>query len=99
MRKTVVAVALAVALGGCSSVPERRDVSDVNVDWENYAPHVRERLGVAIGVGDCDALMREIDNAETNNDAQRERVGDGNDDLIMYIEALAHEEGCYDYDP
>ena len=95
MRRTLVAAALAVALVGCLP-PEKRDVSDVEVDWVNYPPEVRTRIS---GEHDCQPLEREIDLAKENDEAQRERFGDGNEDLVMYIEAVMWREGCFDYDP
>jgi hypothetical protein len=84
-----------VALVGCLP-PEKRDVSDVKVDWVNYAPEVRTRIN---GEHDCEPLEREIKLAKENDEAQRERFGDGNEDLVMYIEAVMWREGCFDYDP
>lgn len=84
MRALIVAIALVVV--GCSTPP---DVSEVHVDWENYSPQVRERIGEAVRFADCEALQSEIDVAEKT---------DGNGDLVAYVEALAYDEGCYDQD-
>jgi hypothetical protein len=36
---------------------------------------------------DCDGLQTEFDTADGNNTAQRNRTGDGNADLMAYIES------------
>lgn len=55
------------------------------VDWENSAPSLKERIDFAAKEKDCASLQREFDNAEADNVAQRNRVGSGNGDLMDYI--------------
>jgi outer membrane biosynthesis protein TonB len=68
---------------------------DQEVDWENHAPTVKfriDRLGVR---EDCDGLQEAFDNADANDAAQRNRTGDGNADLMGYIDQWLRHAGCY----
>lgn len=65
------------------------------VDWENYSPSVKERIDDMAFESDCDGLQREFDTAERNDDAQRARTGDGNADLMGYIDSKLEDAGCY----
>lgn len=65
------------------------------VDWENYAPEVKTRIDGFAGSGDCAALQQEFDIADANDDLQRDRVGDGNADLMDYIDEKMADAGCY----
>lgn len=66
-----------------------------DVDWENYAPSVRSRIDSLAAADDCDGLQHEFDTADANDDIQRDRVGDGNADLMGYIDEAMAEAGCY----
>jgi hypothetical protein len=44
--------------------------------------------------GDCIGLQAEFDTADANDDAQRDRVGEGNADLMAYIDQ-GLESGCF----
>jgi hypothetical protein len=94
LSRIVAAVAAVLSLWGCST-----DLTGgggtYDVDWENYSPDVRTRIDSAAARGDCATLQAEFDNAEANDDAQRERTGDGNADLMAYIDAQADEAGCH----
>lgn len=68
---------------------------DVDVPWENYAPSVRTRIDRAYAGQDCAALQQEFDTAADNNDAQRIRTGEGNDDLLEYLDVALEQAGCY----
>lgn len=89
MRRTLVAlvlVASACGAGGASG-------GDGNsVDWKNYASGLRSRLNAL--AGNCAALQTEFDNAYANDSAQRSRTGDGNADLMRFIQGLLDESGC-----
>jgi outer membrane biogenesis lipoprotein LolB len=87
LRRVVVAGLAMLLLGACSS--------GGSVDWENYSPDVRTRIDDAAASGDCAALQAEFDNADANDSAQRNRTGDGNADLMGYIDAKLSEAGCY----
>jgi hypothetical protein len=45
--------------------------------------------------GDCAGLQAEFDVADANDAAQRDRVGDGNADLMQYIDDKLEAAGCY----
>lgn len=81
------ALALSVLLTGCDQQNELEvpqiDLSEVelpNVDWDKYAPEVREEVEGLVENADCDGLRRELENA------------DG--DLGRYLEAAMDEAGC-----
>jgi len=65
------------------------------VDWDNYSPDVRSRIDRLASQGDCAGLQEEFDLADANDDAQRSRTGDGNADLMGYIDSKLDESGCY----
>jgi hypothetical protein len=69
---------------------------DVDVPWDNYAPSVRTRIDEAYAGQDCAALQQEFDTAADNNDAQRIRTGEGNDDLLEYLDVALEQAGCYE---
>ena len=41
------------------------------------------------------AIAQEFDTADRNDDAQRDRVGEGNADLMSYIDGKLESAGCY----
>jgi hypothetical protein len=67
-----------------------------SVDWENYSPDVKTRIDQMAKARDCAGLQAEFNVADQNDDAQRARTGDGNADLMSYIDAKLREAGCYD---
>ena len=90
VRQCVVAglTTLALMATACSS--------SGSVDWENYAPEVRDRIDAMATSSDCAGLQAEFDTAEVNDDAQRARTGDGNADLMAYIDMKMQDAGCYE---
>jgi len=79
---------IAVAtLFGCGPVPE--------IDWSNYHPEVQERIDHLALERDCQALQSEFDLADRNSDAQLNRTGRGNVDLMAYIEDKLTSAGCH----
>lgn len=87
MRKLVIAATL--TLVACSGSGTSSDV-----DWENYASSVRTRIDSMAASKDCAGLQAEFDTADANDDAQRERVGTGNADLMSYIDSKLSAAGC-----
>jgi len=81
--------------GGSSDSTGALTESSSGVDWENYAPEVKTRIDSLAASGDCDALQREFDTADANDDLQRDRVGEGNADLMRYIDDKMADVGCY----
>jgi hypothetical protein len=65
------------------------------VDWENHAPAVKKRIDKHGKAKDCDALQADFDTADMNDTAQRNRTGDGNADLLEYIDEWLRHAGCY----
>lgn len=65
------------------------------VDWENYTPDVKQRIDGMAEEGNCQGLQEEFDVAEANSTAQRTRVGDGNADLMGYIDEQLRLADCY----
>lgn len=84
MRALTLAITLAVA--GCSS--------STTVDWENYSPTVKQRIDKAANTKDCTELQTQFDNADQTDNTQRKRVGDGNADLMKYVDTKMRETGC-----
>lgn len=91
MNRVIVLLLLGVLLTECSSADQTQDV-----DWENYSPTVKTRIDELAAAKDCAGLQREFDTAESNNTAQRNRTGDGNSDLMAYIDDKMAHAGCYD---
>lgn len=83
---SAVSLSLLIACGG----------GGADVNWENYDPSVRERIDSMAEAGDCEGLQQEFNTAETNSDMQRARVGEGNADLMGYIDEQLRAAGCYD---
>lgn len=69
--------------------------SSDSVDWENYSPDVKARIDGMETERDCIGLQAEFDTADANDDAQRDRVGEGNADLMAYIDQALESAGCY----
>jgi hypothetical protein len=67
----------------------------MDVDWENYSPNVKRRVDRMGKREDCDGLQHEFDVAEANDVAQRNRTGDGNADLMGYIDEWMQHAECY----
>jgi len=82
--------------GTTDSNPSSTTVSDTSgVDWKNYSPQVKNRIEELINTNDCSGLQSEFDIAAQNDTAQRNRVGDGNADLMDYINGEMQRLGCY----
>ena len=68
-----------------SSQKGRRQRSTGRTTARKSRPGI-DRLGKK---GDCDGLQDEFDTADANDTAQRNRTGDGNADLMAYIDRSA----------
>jgi hypothetical protein len=79
-----------LVIAGCSA----GGASSPSVDWENYAPSVRSRIDSLASSRDCSGLQHEFDTADANSDLQRDRTGDGNADLMAYIDGKLRDAGC-----
>lgn len=74
-----------------ASEPTRTDV-----DWENYSTDVKRLIDEDTVAQDCEMLQGAFDVADTADDAQRDRTGDGNADLMGYIDESLELAGCYE---
>ena len=95
----VVALVLSELTGGdvapsSDQAPPAAVIDDSEVDWENHAPSVKTRIDALAAARDCAGLQLEFDTAEANSDAQYERTGDNNADLMGYIDARMAAAGC-----
>jgi hypothetical protein len=79
MRQVLASLAL---LAGCSSTPTS---TDPDVDWDKFAPTVKQRIDTEAKAKDCEALQTEFDSAELNHHA----------DLMGYVDAKMNAAGCY----
>jgi hypothetical protein len=67
----------------------------LEVDWQNYSPNVKTNLFSLYEASDCGGLQSQFDISYQNDDAQRNRVGSGNADLLNLTDAMMREIGCY----
>lgn len=81
---------LVLTLVACSGSDEP------DVPSSNYSPTVKTRIDDAASDKDCVALQREFDTADANDSAQRNRTGEGNGDLLTYIDNAMKDASCYD---
>jgi hypothetical protein len=87
---------LMAACSGGSTEPVSEPADDSGgVAWSQYAPQVRERIDRAAERGNCEKLQQQFDIAGDNDEAQRNRTGKGNGDLMAYIDKQLREAGCY----
>lgn len=92
MRRTLTAALASLvlsvpALTGCTEKTQievpRIDLSEVDlpdVDWDKYAPEIREEVEGLVENADCDGLRAELDGADP--------------ELRRYLEAALDEAGC-----
>lgn len=66
------------------------------VDWENYPGSQQQIIDEEEAEADCAALQEMFDIADNADDAQRDRTGDGNADLMGYIDEAMKLAGCYE---
>lgn len=88
-RVMTLAIAFLLMLVGCGGAGE-------DVDWDNYDPSVKQRIDSMAEKQDCAGLQSEFDTAEANSSMQRARTGDGNADLMGYIDEQLSAAGCYE---
>ncbi len=65
------------------------------VNWVNYDKTVKERIDLMTNKLDCTGLQNEFNLAEQNSDNQRARVGEGNLNLMNYIDFKMKKCNCY----
>ena len=78
----------------CSS-GENSNTSEPLVNWSNYDKNVKDRIIVMANNKDCQGLQNEFNLAEQNSDSQRNRVGEGNLNLMNYIDFKMKKCNCY----
>ena len=106
-KAAVLLIGLFFVLGACakSSTPERPEgraeepiasPPPEKVDWENYSPTVQTEIDQLSAAKDCTNLQGLFEAADANSAAQTDLVGDGNTDLMAYIDRKLAEAGCYE---
>lgn len=65
------------------------------VDWDKYASSVKVRIDTNGKEKNCIELQEDFDVAERMNSAQFNRVGNGNGDLMGYINDWMQHADCY----
>lgn len=107
MKTAALVISMALALSACGDLGEttnettsgnsnvHEEVDDVGVDWENHHPRVKRRIDRMAKNKNCDSLQNEFDIADANDTNQRNRTGDGNADLMEYIDKQMDMAGCY----
>ena len=70
-------------------------LNDSSVNWNNYAPAVKQRIAEYIDASDCTNLQVEFDNADNNNDNQRNRTGESNAELMTLLDSQLRKLSCY----
>ena len=63
--------------------------------WKNYDPIVKTRIDEIANSGNCQDLQSEFEAAYANDSGQRARVGEGNSELMGYIDSKLIEIGCH----
>lgn len=78
-------------VGEIEKSKEEMDNSDF---WERYSPNVKSRIYELIKKKDCDGLQHEFNLADDNNQAQLNRTGRNNAELMNFIDDKMIELGC-----
>ncbi len=63
--------------------------------WKNYDPIVKTRIDEMATNRNCQDLQNEFETAYKNDNGQRARVGEGNSELMGYIDSKLIEIGCH----
>lgn len=74
----------------CSDSSSSSNKSSVN--WSNYDSSLKNKIDTT---NDCGVLQTEFNNAQSNSERQRSRVGEGNASLMEYIDKRMKKVGCY----
>jgi hypothetical protein len=92
LTNALILVVLFLALRACLfEAADSGTTSTSEPNWSNYTPELKERILNS----DCSELQREFDTAADNSDRQRARTGEGNLDLMNYIDERLKMKGCY----
>ena len=59
--------------------------------WKRYDPSLKARIDKL----NCTDLQKEFNTADRNSDMQRARTGEGNLELMEYIDNRLQKKGCY----
>ena len=84
---------------GCGATSENSGANQqrpqtAGVNWDNYPPLVKSRTSQLITERDCSSLRKEFDNSYANDANQRNRVGEGNANLMTYIDDALKSSDC-----
>jgi hypothetical protein len=85
MRRRWILVGGVLLASGC--------LGGTSVDWENYEPGTKDRIDILGNLGNCDGLRQELIKYSQDAD-QRERTGDGNGDIRIYINNKLDSADC-----
>ena len=79
-----------------SAVETTLDIlNNSSVNWANYAPAVKQGITDLIDAQDCEGLQSRFDSADNNNEAQLNRTGESNVDLMSLLDNEMQNIGCY----
>lgn len=103
MRRIAPILIAAFLLTGCFASPppvvpaEPAEPTSARADvpWDDYSADVKTRIDDATQNADCDALQKEFDTADANNDATAARTDHNNAALMTYIDEALKLAGCY----
>ena len=70
-------------------------MNNSSVNWANYATAVKQGITDLIDAQDCEGLQSRFDSADNNNEAQRNRTGESNVDLMSLLDNEMQNIGCY----
>ena len=69
----------------------KKPTNKVSSWWNNYDSQLKSRIDKST----CIELQEEFNIAEKNSSSQRARTGQGNLELMSYIDKLMKSKGCY----
>lgn len=83
--KKLLAVSLVLFFCNCGD-------ASIEPNWANYSPELKGRIDA---METCEELQKQFNISESNSDRQRARTGEGNANLMGYIDGRMREKGCY----
>lgn len=95
-RWVVVLIAVVVVVVGTATLLLLRSDPASVVDWESYEPGLQAEIEQLAETGDCAALEEIKVEARESESDQIERTGNGNEDLIRFIDSELNTAQCVD---
>lgn len=93
-RWVVVVIAAVVILVGVAVLLLMPSDPASAVDWENYDPGLQTQIEQLAAAGDCAALDEMRAEAQASESDQIEQTGNGNEDLIRFIDSELESTEC-----